>query len=89
MGSRFGIGLLHRHFSMSPTEILVGYGLVSTTWPKPVTASPFMSGRITSKSWLFSDFDPELCPYEFSFSAPADTLVMRLKARYKSMVARI
>lgn len=67
MASVYGIGLLHRHFDMSPDEILVGHGPTSTPWPVPPDPLNFMDVRIVPRSWYFPDASAEPRPYEFGF----------------------
>jgi hypothetical protein len=55
----FGISLLHRHFDMSPNEILIEHGLVLTPWSMPPDPVNFMDGRIVPRSWYFLDTSDE------------------------------
>ncbi|KAI1635624.1 hypothetical protein F4809DRAFT_613377 [Biscogniauxia mediterranea] len=58
----FGLILLHRHFDMEPTELLVGFGHVSVPWN--TTCNRGEMNNVKPISWRFL---PEgIVPYEFT-----------------------
>lgn len=61
---KFGLGLLHRHFEMAPSERLVEYNSTSTPWDAADAQN--IGGMLLSQSWLFGD--NQLVPYEFCYS---------------------
>jgi hypothetical protein len=67
MQDRYGVSLLHRHFSMDSDERLVEYGAISTPWTLYETDDheiEAMGGYIVPQNYRLNDND-ELCPFEF------------------------
>lgn len=60
---KFGLGLLHRHFEMAPSERLVELNNISTPWN--ATDAQSIGGILRAQSWLFAD--NQLVPYEFRY----------------------
>ncbi|KAL9010853.1 MAG: hypothetical protein Q9173_004253 [Seirophora scorigena] len=60
---KFGIQLLHRHFPLSDSDILVEDHAVTSPFPKPAP-NIFPSDRIIPKSWFFGP-EGTLEPYEY------------------------
>ncbi|KAI1132210.1 hypothetical protein F5Y10DRAFT_261456 [Nemania abortiva] len=58
----FGLALLHKHFDMEPTEMLVEFGNVSVPWDAECNKSEIH--RITPTSWRF--ITGGIAPYEFT-----------------------
>jgi hypothetical protein len=52
---------------MTPDEVLVERGAISTPWPIPPDPQNFMDGRIVPRSWYFPDSSDTPQPYEFAF----------------------
>lgn len=73
MASKFGLGLVHRHFDMSDKEILVEHGATSTPWAIPTDPSNFMEGQIIPRSWHFGEDADAPKPYEFAFQRRGET----------------
>ncbi|KAH8802975.1 hypothetical protein F5884DRAFT_861318 [Xylogone sp. PMI_703] len=67
-----GLGVIHRHFSLEPSEQLVEYHRVTTPWR--VSDLPnYLQVRISPKNWMF--INGNLYPYEFRLEdseAPAE-----------------
>lgn len=75
---QFGIGLLHKHFPIKPTERLVDYRNISAPWDLGEEEGDSSSsngvttkyeGVITPRSWRL--LDGKFVPYEFEFSDEA------------------
>ncbi|KAK4499425.1 hypothetical protein PRZ48_009939 [Zasmidium cellare] len=67
MEDRYGISLLHRHFSMGPNERLVEYGAVSTPWTLDETDDheiEAMGGYVVPQNYRL-DSDDDLLPFEY------------------------
>ncbi|KAL8730312.1 MAG: hypothetical protein Q9166_004147 [cf. Caloplaca sp. 2 TL-2023] len=60
---KFGIQLLHRHFHLPDSDILLEDHTVTSPFPKP-TPNAFPADRIIPKSWFFSS-NGILTPYEY------------------------
>ncbi|KAL9016293.1 MAG: hypothetical protein Q9185_006353 [Variospora sp. 1 TL-2023] len=60
---KFGIQLLHRHFPLSNSHLLVEDHALTSPFPKPAP-NTFPSDRIIPKSWFFGP-DGTLEPYEY------------------------
>lgn len=58
----FGLTLLHRHFDMEPTEMLVAFGNVSVPWD--TTSNCKATDQIHPSSWRF--LAGGIVPYEFT-----------------------
>ncbi|KAI1803917.1 hypothetical protein F4811DRAFT_311714 [Daldinia bambusicola] len=71
---KYGISLLHKHFSMEPMERLVEYHHSASPWVvknQDALVIPRYEGAIVPRTFRF--FEGKAAPYEFSFSdmAPA------------------
>jgi len=65
-----GLCIVHRHFSLQPSEQLVEYHHVTAPWR--VRESPdYLQPRISPKNWAF--IEGKLFPYEFRFTDSDDT----------------
>ncbi|PPQ93385.1 hypothetical protein CVT25_007094 [Psilocybe cyanescens] len=60
---KLGLGLLHRHFDMEPSEQLIELNNISTLWG--ATDANDIGSALLENSWLFSN--NELVPYEFIY----------------------
>ncbi|OAA55846.1 hypothetical protein SPI_08053 [Niveomyces insectorum RCEF 264] len=61
----FGIILLHNHFALAPTEILVQFGNSAVPWE---TARNKNLANVVPAAWRF--VEDGLAPYEFTYSKP-------------------
>jgi hypothetical protein len=65
----YGVSLLHKHFSIQPTERLVDYHHVASPWEvgsQDTAVVPKYEGFVAPRSFRF--VNGEAAPYEFSFS---------------------
>jgi len=60
---KFGLGLLHRHFDMTPNERLVELNNIATPWDE--TDAESIGGVLITQSWMF--IDNKIVPYEFLY----------------------
>jgi len=74
MERKFGIILLHNHFSMSPAEKLVIFGNVAVPWDTDSGSAGVEN--ITGASWRFTERG--VAPYEFIYAPPSKLSIPKL-----------
>ena len=80
-----GVGLVHRHFSISPSEKLVEFNNITTPWSGIKLNSNHSAkipnsanGLVTETSWVL-DANDKWMPFEFSFDPQGTTTVVNLE----------
>lgn len=69
--NEFGIVLLHNHFDMSPSEMLVEFGNASIPWD--MTLNPLDWKNVAATSWRFTAHG--VAPYEFRHIGPFEKVI--------------
>ena len=88
-----GVGLVHRHFSISPNEKLVEFNNITTPWSGIKLSSNHSAkipnsanGLVTETSWVL-DANDKWMPFEFSFDPQGTTTVVNLEdAQYQEFL---
>jgi len=81
----FGLGLLHRHFDMTPDERLVQLNNISTPWNEADATR--VGGTAVPAAWLFRD--SKIVPYEFCFISNDSTKVPASVAEYPAFLEEL
>ena len=88
-----GVGLVHRHFSISPNEKLVEFNNITSPWSGIKLGSNHSAkipnsanGLVTETSWAL-DANDKWMPFEFSFDPHGTTTIVNLEdAKYQAFL---